>query len=112
MMALMPVSCCRTASPRPIISGVRQRGANTSPRTAFDLSAQRLRDRRESRLGVVLGAESDERAEGVLAAANLGEPARRLDSDQHGEREEGARDRRDPSIVRQPSGPASAWLTK
>ena len=44
----------------------------------------------------MLGAESDERAESVVAASNLGEPARRLDSDQNGEREEGAGNRRDP----------------
>ena len=44
----------------------------------------------------MLRAESDERAKSVLAASNLGEPARELDSDQNGEREEGAGNRRDP----------------
>jgi hypothetical protein len=44
----------------------------------------------------MLGAESDERAESVLAASNLGEPARGLDSGQNGEREEDAWNRRGP----------------
>ena len=49
-----------------------------TPGRRFDLSAQRLRDRREPRLGVMLRAESDERAQSVFAAPNLGEPARRF----------------------------------
>ena len=44
----------------------------------------------------MLRAESDKRAESVLAASNLGEPARGLDGDQNGEREEGAGNRGDP----------------
>ena len=44
----------------------------------------------------MLRAESDERAEGVVAAPDLGVPTWELNSDQHGEREEGAGDRRDP----------------
>ena len=45
---------------------------------------------------MVPGAERDERAAGVVAAAALGEPTRRLKSGQDGEREENAGARGDP----------------
>ena len=97
MMALMPVTCCRTARPRPILSGVRQRGANTSAHDGVLTSARKDSAIAASlRLGVMLRAESDERPERVVAATNLGVPPRGLDSDQNGEREEHARNRRDP----------------
>ncbi len=44
----------------------------------------------------MFGAESDERLQSVFATPDLGVPARELDSDQNGEREENARNRRDP----------------
>ena len=96
MIALMPVICCRTASPRPILSGVRQRGANTSVHDVSSCSeTQRRLDRREPRVEVVLRAESDEVVAGVVGTADLDQPARQLKSAQDGEREENTGDRGD-----------------
>jgi hypothetical protein len=82
------------------------------PRRHFVLGAQRRLDGREPRVGVVPGAKSDKRLAGVIAAAALGEPARRLKSGQDGEREENARARGDPEHGAPALGPASAWSTR
>ena len=75
------------------MSGVRQRGANTSLHDVSSvLQAQGRLDRREPRVGVILGAESDEVVARVIGTADLHQPARRLESAQDGEREENAGD--------------------
>ena len=54
------------------------------------LEPQRRLDRREPRVSVGLGAESNEVAAGVVGTADLDQPAGRLESGQDGEREENA----------------------
>ena len=93
MIALMPVICCRTASPRPIYERRSPaRREHIRPRRCFVLGAQRGLYCGEPRVGVVLCAESDEIAAGVIGTAGLDQPARQLNSRQNGEREQDAGD--------------------
>ena len=60
---------------------------HVGPRRCFVLGAQRRLYCGKPRVGVVLGPESDKIAAGVIGAAGLDQPARRLKSGQNGERE-------------------------